>query len=258
MQKPFYIRVFDPDVCGSLDEIKSDCGSKTKFSIFGGKGAYPQAKGANAAAEIKDKKGTLLTSKVFGSNPEFDNNWFSFGPFNPSEGDYIEDFEGYIFRVVADGLDGNDGNLYKYFMSTSATENKPIEGGNVLTFEYTFRMHEKQGAVSHIYPFLTNDVTAVKINVFDLDDDCYMRLVSVSKKGEKITGSKDNEWSESVHSIVEEEKKTSLDIQIIKFKDKPNNNIVIAITNQYGVSLPFYSIPIGGVPKYKYKIGVKQ
>jgi hypothetical protein len=33
---------------------------------------------------------------------------------------------------------------------------------------------------------------------------------------------------------------------------KPNNNICFYITNQYGESLPFYAIPIGGKPVYKY------
>ena len=35
-----------------------------------------------------------------------------------------------------------------------------------------------------------------------------------------------------------------------------NNNITVSIANQYGESLAFYTVPIGGVPKYKYKIKV--
>jgi hypothetical protein len=34
--------------------------------------------------------------------------------------------------------------------------------------------------------------------------------------------------------------------------------MVFYITNQYGELMPFYTVPIGGVPKYKYKIGVKR
>jgi hypothetical protein len=36
-----------------------------------------------------------------------------------------------------------------------------------------------------------------------------------------------------------------------------NNNVVIYLENQYGELMPFYSIPIGGIPKFKYSIGIK-
>jgi hypothetical protein len=34
--------------------------------------------------------------------------------------------------------------------------------------------------------------------------------------------------------------------------------VVMAIRNQYGISLPFYVVPIGGVPVYSPKIQMKQ
>lgn len=256
-KKPFYLRIFDPDVSGAVDEIKQEADSKTKFSVYGGKGAFTHPDATNKDPEGNYKSGTMIASKLFGNQPEYDNKWFNLGPFNPVEGELVEDFNGYVFKIICDGQEGNDGNLYKYFLSTSSTENIPLEGSNLFTYEYTFRVDEKPGSISHIYPFIDENVVSVNINTFDLDDDSYMRLVSVAKKGEKINGSLDNEWAESKHTITDEEKKTSLDIQIIKFREKVNNNIVISITNQYGKSMPFFSIPIGGVPKYKYKIGVK-
>ncbi len=257
VSQPFYIRVFDPDVSGEVDEVKAEPNTKTKFSVYGGKQAYshPDAGSLNPVGNYKS--GTLISSKTFGVNPEYDNKWFSFGPINPKEGEYIEELSGYVFKVMADGLEGNDGNLYRYFISTSSTDNLPVEGSNSFPYEYTFRLDDKIGSVSHIYPYITENVVKVNIHVFDLDDDAYMRLISISKKGEKINGSIDDQWSESSHEVDASEKNTSLDIQIIKFAQKPNNNVVLYITNQYGKFLPFYSIPIGGVPKYKYKINVK-
>lgn len=256
-KKPFYIRVYDPDVAGKIDELKADANSKTKFSVFGGKGCYTDPDATNKDPLGNYKSGTLLNSKVFGNQPEYDEKWFNFGPFNPTEGELINELNGYVFKIISDGLEGNDGNLYKYFLSSSSTSNIPLEGANLFTYEYTFRVDEKPGSISHVYPFVDENVISVNINTFDLDDDSYMRLVSVAKKGDKINGSIDNEWAISNHTISNEEKKTSLDIQIIKFREKVNNNLVLTITNQYGKSLPFFSIPIGGVPKYKYKIGIK-
>lgn len=256
-KKPFYIRVFDPDISNTIDEIKADADSKTKFSVYGGKGCYTDPDATNKDPIGNYKSGTLMSSKIFGNQPEFDNQWFNFGPFNPSEGELIPELNGYVFKIIADGLNGNDGNLYKYFLSSTPTTNTPLEGANLFTYEYTFRVDEKPGSISHVYPFVDDNVISVNINTFDLDDDSYMRLVSIARKGDKINGSLDNEWACSNHVVTPEEKKTSLDIQIIKFREKINNNIVLSITNQYGKSLPFFSIPIGGVPKYKYKIGVK-
>lgn len=257
-KKPFYIRIFDPETTGALDEIKGDANSKTKFMVFGGKSCYTDPDATNKDPIGNYKSGTLLASKIFGNQVDFDNSWFNFGPFNPTEGELIPELNGYVFKIISDGIEGNDGNLYKYYLSSSPTSNIPLEGSNLFTYEYTFRVDERPGSISHVYPFVDDNVISININTFDLDDDSYMRLVSVAKKGDKVHGSLDNEWAVSNHVITPEEKKTSLDIQIIKFREKVNNNIVLTITNQYGKSLPFFSIPIGGVPKFKYKIGVKQ
>ena len=61
----------------------------------------------------------------------------------------------------------------------------------------------------------------------------------------------------NTHQVNAQEYNTSFDIQFIKQKDAKNNNIVVYITNQYNEMMPFYTSPIGGIPKYKYKIGVK-
>lgn len=70
----------------------------------------------------------------------------------------------------------------------------------------------------------------------------------------KVSG--DNVWVEDEFKIFEEEKNTSLDIQFIKKRNPlvKNNNVVINVRNQYNELLPFFVIPLGGVPKYKYTI----
>lgn len=257
IKKAFFIRVYDPDVGGALDEKIGTFNSKVKISVYGGKGAISHDDSKNVDPVGNYKAGILLKSKIFGVNEQYDQDWYSFGPFNPLEGELQEEFGGYVFKIIVEGIEGNDGNLYKFFLSNKPQSNKPLEGANLFTYEYTFRLHKEAGSVSHIYPFVTEDVTAVKINTFDFDNDGMIRLVSVAKKGEKVNSSGNGNWSTSKHQIVEEEKKTSLDIQIVKLKAMENNNMVLYITNQYGERMPFYTAPIGGIPKYKYEIGVK-
>jgi hypothetical protein len=253
-KKPVYIRVFDPEIGGSIDENHGAFNSKCKMSIYGGPKAHshPDAKNQDPVGEYKS--GTLLASKTFSNEKMYDQQWYTLGPFNPVDGELQPEFKGRIFKLVVEGLDGDDGNLYKIFLSSEPNDNKPVEGGNTFAYEYTFRLDDNKGSVSHLYPFVGVGVTAVKLRVFDFDNDGIIRVVSVAKKGEINKLVKDAEWMESTHKISKEEVSTSLDVQFVKKKDVKNNNIVVVISNQYGELMPFWTTPIGGVPKYIYKI----
>jgi len=257
---PIYIRVFDPDVGGKIDEIKEACNTKTRFSVYGGKEAYSHKDAQQTQPVGKYKSGNLLAAKIFGVSEKYDNNWYTFGPFNPTEGEYIEKFEGYIFKVIAEGIAGDDGNLYRYYLSTEPNSNKGIEGGNSFTYEYTFRMWDDPNNISHIYPYIEDNVIFITQSNFDWDNDGVIRIISVAKNGVICKTSGEANWEMSKHKIVEEEKNTSFDIQFIKSKTHPagNNNVVLYIRNQYDELMPFHNSPIGGIPKYKYNIGVKK
>lgn len=256
-KKPFYIRLFDPEVGGSIDENHGAFNSKCKFSVYGGAKAH-----SNPDAQSQDpvgnyKSGFLLSSKVFANEKTYENKWYSLGPFNPIEGELQPEFGGRIFKLIIEGLEGDDGNLYKIFLSANPEENKPVEGGNTFAYEYTFRLADNKGSVAHLYPFVGDRVTAVKVKIFDFDNDGIIRVVSIAKRGEITKPNTNGAWIESTHKISKEEINTSLDIQFIKQKDLKNNNIVVVISNQYGELLPFFTTPIGGVPKFVYKIGHK-
>lgn len=255
---PVYIRIYDADVSGLNDELHNGAfNTRMTYSVYGGKGAH-----SNPDAQKQDpvgnyKAGILLGTKTIGRDTSLDSKWMTFGPYNPVEGELRPDFGGYIFKIVIDGIEGDDGNVYSMFLSQFSDRNEAIEGGNAFAYEYSLRLAESSSSVAHLYPFVASNVVAVKINVFDFDDDGIIRVVSVAKKGVGEKSSANNEWKTTELDIVKEELNTSLDIQFIKQKPTKNNNIVVYITNQYGELLPFYTAPIGGVPKFKYKILVK-
>jgi len=135
-----------------------------------------------------------------------------------------------------------------------------VEGANAFAYEYSFRMWDDPNQVSHIYPYIDDKTISIKESNFDWDDDGILRIVSVARKGQIVKTSGNDNWANEETKIRDEEKNTSLDIQMIKNKANPvkNNNVVIFVTNQYGELLPFFTIPIGGVPKYNAKISVRQ
>ena len=254
-----YINVYDPDTGGDLDEVNGVFNTIVNFSIYAGIGCW-----SDTIAQITNKTGNyksgyLLTSKSFGADPKYDKKWFSFGPFNPLEGEYVEKLGGRVFKIIAEGISGDDGNLYKYFLSTSPVENIAVEGGNFFTYKYHFRLSDDQKHVSQIYPFVDDKTISIEVSNFDWDNDGIIRIFSVAKNGILCDVSGDDNWIIRKFPIVEEEKNSTIEIQFIKNQTEQirNNNVVVVVRNQYGISLPFYVVPIGGVPVYSPKIRMK-
>lgn len=257
--KPVYLRVYDPDTGGDLDELNSQFNTVVNFSIFGGNGCWTDTAAQSVHPKGNYKSGFLLSSKSFGVDPIYDKQWYSFGPFNPFEGEFVEKLGGHVFKIIAEGVSGDDGNLYKYFLSTSPTENRAVEGGNLFTYKYHFRLPDNQKRVCQIYPYIDDKTISIEVSNFDWDNDGLIRIFSIAKNGILSDVSTENNWVVSNFPIVEEEKNSSVEIQFIKNQTEQirNNNVVVFVRNQYGTSLPFYVIPIGGVPVYSPKIRMK-
>ena len=256
---PVYIRVYDPDTGGDLDELKGEFNTIVNFSIYGGNDCWSDTAAQVLKNSENNKSGYLLSSKSFGNEPKYDKKWYSFGPFNPSEGKSVEKLGGRVFKIVAQGISGDDGNIYKYFLSTSPNENIAVEGGNWFTYKYHFRLSDDQKHVSQIYPFVDDKTISIQISNFDWDNDGIIRIFSVAKNGILCDVSGDNNWVIREFPIVDEEKNSTVEIQFIKNQSIQirNNNVEVIVRNQYGISLPFYVVPIGGVPVYSPKIRMK-
>lgn len=259
-KQPFYIRVFDPDCGGANDEIQGEFNSRFQFSVYGGKGVDPD-KNEDSKGLVKGvnyKTGNLLGSKVFGSEAQYDNKYYTFGPFNPSEGDFNERWNSYIFKIVCEGISGDDGNLYRFFLSRNANNSLSIEGANAFTYEYTFRMWNDFKSVAHIYPFVDTGIVFIKQSNFDWDNDGKILVVSIYKQGIEVPISNENNWESSNIPIEPKEVNSSLDFQFHKRQGDlvKNNNVVVTLKNQRGDALKFYSSPIGGVPVYIPKTNI--
>jgi len=251
LKKPVYIRIFDPNVGGKHDEEIGTFNTKTTFSLYGGLGAYSNKSARSSDPKGNYKSGNLIMSKSFGSELTYDNKWYTFGPINPNEGEFIKELGGTLLKLIAEGVSGDDGNLYHYFLSTSPTINIPISGSNAFTFEYTIRLHDDPKEISHIYPYVNSEVISIQQSNFDWDSDGKIKLFSVSKLGANANVSNNGQWSSSTHLVTKKEKNSCIDIQFIKAKSQPykNNNVVVYVTNQYGEFLPFYAVPLGFTPQ---------
>jgi hypothetical protein len=256
---PVYIRIYDPDTGGDLDEGKGEFNTVISFSVYGGKGCWSDTAAHSINLTGNFKKGYLFSSKSFGADLNYDKKWYSFGPFNPSEGEYEETLGGNVFKIIAQGKSGDDGNIYKYFLSTSPSDNIPVEGGNFFTYKYHFRLPDDQKQICQIYPFVDEETISIEVRNFDWDNDGIIRIFSIAKNGIPCDVSEEGNWIVRKFPVVDEEKNTSVEIQFIKNKSLQikNNNVVVTVRNQYNKSLPFFVIPIGGAPVYTPKIRMR-
>lgn len=251
--KPIYIRVFDPDTGNDNDEIQGDWNTRSRFSIYGGKGSCSNQDARDGNLNGEYDSGAELDSKLFGNDKEYNLNWYTFGPYNPSEGEYLPEDGGYIFKIIIEGVSGDDGNMYRLFLSSDDKSNHEVEGAFAYYFKYKFRMHDDNTQVSHIYPYINDTSTVyIKQSNFDWDNDGLILVRSVDRPGTPMEISSDDNWKHSNFKIREKEYYSSLDIRLVKNKKAQinNNNVVIRLENQDGEGLKLYSVPIGGVPKY--------
>lgn len=256
-KEPFYIRVYDPDCGGKNDQLNGAFNSSTKFTLYGGNGCYSNKDARQVNPVGNYKSGIQMTTKTFNNDNAFDDKWYTFGPFNPQEGELDNQLNGYIFKFIIEGVSGDDGNMYRFYVSTQSENNHAPEGTNAFTYEMSFRIiGQSSSSLTHLYPFIDKNVVSVKQHNFDFDNDGEIRLTTIAKKLHAQFGSNDGNWEWSVNKVKEEEKNTSFDLQIAK-KGAKANDMVMYMTNQYNEAVPFFSNPIGGKPKYKYKIDVE-
>lgn len=254
---PVYIRVWDPDCGGKNDDLKGAANTTTSFSLYGGTGTFSGPQARDPRPTNPTPPGRLLKSVTFGADPKYDGKWYTFGPLNPLEGELVDEFKGHVFKLVARGLTGNDGNLYRYFFSTSPTENVSVEGGNAFTYEYCFRLPATASKTTvHLYPFVNDKVVSIKQSNFDADNAATLNVFSIAKNGQPGTMSGDGEWTSSVFPVSPKEHGLSLDFRLTSTKPAPND-MVFYVTDQYDTAMPFFAIPLGGPPRYQYDINVK-
>ncbi len=253
-----YIRLFDPNIGGKYDQLNTTepvFNTKTKFTVYGGVGAYSPADARSPWPRGNFRGGIQLFTATFNSDNTFDDKWFSFGPINPAEGEYVKEFDAYIFKIIAESYEGNDGNLYRYYLSQSKTDNIPVEGSNAFTYKYTFRLRNGRSETAHLYPLIDENTVSIRQYNFDFDNEGAIKLYSVSKNGIPASISGDGTWATSEHAITPAEKGKSMNLQIVKSQSRIND-MTFYILNQYDQAIPFFAVPIGGVPKFKFAIGV--
>lgn len=249
-----YIRIFDPDTGGQLDEANGVFDTETTFTLFGGKGCHSNLDAQQPNPVGDYASGNVLWRRTFGLNPDLDQTWIHSYNFSPSEGELEGDH--YIFKLIIQGKKGNDGNLYKLFLSELPEENHPIGGGNSFAYEYTFRM-SMTGEPCNVFPYVNEQLNKIQIYIFDYDESGYVSLSSPIRPKMPVKKSEDGKWEVTEFDIRKGERNASMKVEMWPGNTQKNNNVVVYILNHYGKHLRFYSSPLGFFPFNPGPIKVK-
>jgi PKD repeat protein len=159
---PLYLRLFDPDTGGDHDSWAGRWNSSIRFTLYGGAGAssgrevHPDPEALTA--------GKRLAQAIYAEDPALDDTWQTFAQLSPADGEATPD--GYLFKLVVEGLEGNDGNIFKVALSQSDKHNRPPPGLHMVSFAPTFRFVGRKD-IAELRFWIPAEARQLEIHAFD-------------------------------------------------------------------------------------------
>jgi hypothetical protein len=163
-----YIRIFDADTGGAIDEVGADLsfGETTMtYAVRGGLGAYtgPDAQSDHPTSGINT--GTLITQQVIGVDALLEGQWLTL-PVSRTQGEPIGGSR--VFKLVVQGASGDDGNWYHVAISSDPANNVAVSGARVFAFSWCVVLPASGDEVT-VYPYVPLGIINVRQVNFDFD-----------------------------------------------------------------------------------------
>ncbi len=225
----FLLRVFDPDTDGKHDLAFGQYGdSATRFTVFGGAGAYGGQEATREPAADRKAGGRRLAERTFGADPEIDDTWQTLAELDPADGELVAGRR--IFRLLVDGFQGDDANVFSIAAGTREDETRAPEGLEIFSFRPTLRLPES-GAVLEL-PFATpEDAADLTVDTFDgrgADTELALPLLS-----HPLAASGDDAWQAGELRLDDEERGGRAAVVISGGRERPND-ITLYLTDARG------------------------
>ena len=209
------IRILDADIRGRHDEMAGTWDTWTAFRVLSGS--------------------TLLESRVIGPESP-DGTTIDFGPFSLTQGERHGDHV--LFRVEAEGLDGDDNNLFAYEIVPSSAQ--------VFSFAPAFRLAEEAGARMQFFPAVPEGTTRMTEANYDLDrTGGHATLIPFTRDGSTagripLASSGSEEWAFTEIEVSPETTGTRWTYEVTKDTQR-KGNMAFQLTDQEGIQLPIYT-----------------
>jgi len=208
------MRVIDADTRGHKDEMSGGWNTAISFSVYGK---------------------TQLDTRVVGSH-EPDGTIVEFGPFSPDQGEPQGDQ--LVFRVEAEGVAGDDNNLFALEVLPLITQ--------CYTFGTSVRLPERLGADMRFYPFVPKGTTEIVESNYDLDVLGGRSWLSfdqgdgVHAEAFRTKASTSGQWATSRIAVPPGGDGTQWTYRVIK-DEQCEANMSFRLTDQDGRPIPTYT-----------------
>ncbi len=232
------VSVYDPDIGGSVDEKSGKWNTETRFSIFGGKKAYTSIAGVTGAKVEDFYQGALIQAEKFSEDKKYDKKFFHFSPLSVSQGEKVGDFV--YFKVVAEGLAGNDNNVFYLEVSPETTE--------AFAYSLNLRLSERRGTKMALYPEIPQGANSIVEYNFDLDTSGGNIELFSASKAYAIKGSQTGMWANTKIDVPKKDAGKRWVYEITK-ATQPNANMVMYFASSDGNAIPVYFTPGDSGPK---------
>ncbi len=219
-----YLRIFDPDVGGVEDEPSGHWNTRTRFALFGAVG--------DATSGRADG---LLAERVFGVDPTTDGLWYTFARIAPGQGRAVDGAR--VFRLLVQGLEGDDGNLFDIAISTEPDANSPVAGAVLLAERPTISVPPGRERFAEARFEIPAATTAIRIRNFDLDG-ARIALEMPFVGRQDLDPSGDADWREQVVALEPDQSARPAAI-LVQGGRRLLNDIVLEVLDQDGRRLPF-------------------
>jgi PKD repeat protein len=213
------IRVLDADINGKYDEKEGRWDTSTSFRVFSGD---KQLDAAEVGPDEPD--GTVL----------------EFGPYVFDEGQRQGDHA--VFRIEAEGLDGDDTNLFAFEIAPPTSQ--------VYTFQPAIRLAKRKGSLMQFFPAIPPGTT--HLTESNYDPEAGVDLLTLTRRTPDgravdrvaLDGSMTEGWSSTGVDVPSGTDNARWTYNIEK-ASTGDANMAFRMDNQQGRPVPIYTTPIG-------------
>jgi PKD repeat protein len=229
-----YLRIFDPDVGGAWDQPYGEWDTQTRFRLFGGKGAYTSPTVRTPYPDEEDRlSGDLIADRTFGVDRFSDNKWFTYATIILKRGEEVG--ATIVFKLVVDGVKGDDGNVFELAVSTHPKRNDPPDGLKIINYCPTMRL-PAIGVHAELRFSVPEKIREITVHNFDLAG-AYMTVQTRFRSDLAITPSEQGKWVEDKVVLEEYETGTLAALSYEGGYEMPND-ATFYVTDEKGNALP--------------------
>jgi len=214
-----FLRIYDMDVSDTHDTRLSAAPSTTRFSLYGGPGAYRGPLRERPGGPGADKfGGHLLKERIVGKDASLDDRWTLFASMKPADGDRFGDR--LFFRLEVVGESGADGNIFDVEVSSAETSSVQVAGAELFTYDLGFRARTPEERLEARF-LLPKDATRLTAHNFDATGGVF--AIATPYRSIPSQASENGRWRSQSVDIRPEEQGRTAGISFFGGRETPND-----------------------------------